>query len=90
MSYTKASSVLPHALLRAVQQYIDGEYLYIPRKEAQRLPWGAKTQTRSAIKARNREILSRHTAGSSVTELAARYFLSTKTIYKILNAAKNG
>ena len=33
MSYKKANEVLPQALLNAVQQYIDGEYIYIPRKE---------------------------------------------------------
>ena len=31
MGYKKANDVLPHDLLHAVQQYIDGEYLYIPR-----------------------------------------------------------
>ena len=77
MSYKKANEVLPHDLLHAVQQYIDGEYLYIPRRTENRLPWGATTETRNALRERNRNIL------------AERYCLSEKAIYKILNAGKN-
>ena len=90
MSYKKASDVLPHSLLSAVQQYIDGEYIYIPRKEDSKLSWGANTETRKALQARNREILAKHLAGCSAAELAGQYFLSSKSIYKIINAGKNG
>ncbi len=90
MSYKKANDVLPHTLLCAIQQYIDGEYIYIPRKEGNRLSWGANTETRETLQARNREILAKRLAGCSATELAGQYFLSVKAIYKILNAGKNG
>ncbi len=90
MSYKKAEDVLPYSLLSAVQKYIDGEYIYIPRKKDNKLPWGANTETRETLQARNREILAQRLAGCSAAELAERYFLSTKAIYKILNAGKNG
>jgi Mor family transcriptional regulator len=90
MSYKKAIDILPHNVLSAVQQYIDGEYIYIPRKEGKRQSWGANTQTREAIRARNMEILSKRLAGCSVAELAEQYFLSEKAIYKITNARDNG
>lgn len=90
MSYKKANDVLPHTLLSAVQQYIDGEYIYIPRKEDSKLPWGANTETRDTLQARNREILAKRLTGCSAAELAEQYFLSTKAIYKIINAGKNG
>ena len=32
MGYKNAVSVFPADLLEAIQQYIDGEYIYIPRK----------------------------------------------------------
>ena len=32
MRYMKAADVLPPDLLAQVQAYIDGEYLYIPRR----------------------------------------------------------
>lgn len=90
MSYKKAIDILPHHILNAVQQYIDGEYIYIPRKEDKKQSWGANTETRKTLQARNREILTKRLAGCSVRELAEQYFLSMKTIYKIINAAKNG
>ena len=31
MGYKKATHILPHDLLLKVQEYIDGEFLYIPR-----------------------------------------------------------
>lgn len=90
MSYKKANDILPHSLLIAVQQYIDGAYIYIPRKEDNKLPWGANTEIRQTLQARNNEILEKRLAGCSVAELAKQYFLSTKAIYKILRAVKNG
>lgn len=90
MSYKKADDILPYSLLSAVQQYVDGEYIYIPRKKDSKLSWGANTKTRATLQARNREILDKRLAGCSAAELAEQYFLSTKAIYKILNAAKNG
>ncbi|PKL14551.1 MAG: hypothetical protein CVV52_01235 [Spirochaetae bacterium HGW-Spirochaetae-8] len=90
MSYKKANDILPYNLLSAVQQYIDGEYIYIPRKADSKLPWGANTDTRNIVEARNREILAKRVAGCSVGDLAEQYFLSEKAIYKIINASKNG
>lgn len=90
MSYRKASEVLPPSLLDAVQEYIDGAYIYIPRKSDKRLPWGAHTRTRENLRARNREILAARRAGCPVGELAEKYFLSEKAIYKILKTVQNG
>ena len=89
MSYKKANAILPYSLLSAVQQYIDGEYIYIPRKEDNKLSWGANTDTREIIQARNREILDKRLNGCSAGELAEQYCLSIKAIYKILNTVKN-
>ncbi len=90
MGYKKAKDVLPHDLLHAVQQYIDGEYLYIPRKTGNKLPWGTTTETKHTLRARNRDIVAGRLAGCSVSDLAERYCLSEKAIYKILSAGKNG
>lgn len=49
MGYKKAQDALAHQLLCAIQEYIEGETLYIPKKEANKLSWGAKTQTRETI-----------------------------------------
>ena len=41
MRYMKAADVLPPDLLKQIQTYIDGEYLYIPRRAETRSAWGA-------------------------------------------------
>lgn len=90
MGYTNATEVLPKTVLEAVQKYIDGEYLYIPRRDDRRKTWGERTQTRANITARNREILAWHARGMGVRELADQFYLSPKTIAKILRARTAG
>ena len=90
MGYRKADDILPPSLLRAVQHYVDGAYVYIPRKEGQRHPGGTRSPGRKTLHARNTEIAARHAAGASAHELADSYFLSVKTIYKILASHRIG
>jgi Mor family transcriptional regulator len=90
MGYKNVNGILPHSLIRAVQQYIDGEYVYIPRKETRKRAWGTNTGTKQRLLTRNREIIAKRQAGSSVAALAEEYFLSTKAIYKIINTAGIG
>ena len=42
MSYKKATHVLPQELLAKVQEYIDGEFIYIPRISNHKKNWGAR------------------------------------------------
>ena len=49
MKYRKAESVLPQELLEQIQQYIQGEYVYIPNKKGMKKAWGEKTGTRHYI-----------------------------------------
>ncbi|GAB6112911.1 CD3324 family protein [Desulfomicrobium salsuginis] len=90
MGYTNATEVLPKTVLEAVQKYIDGQCVYIPRRDDRRKAWGERTQTRANIKARNREIHARHGRGMGVRELAEEFFLSPKTIARILRARTAG
>lgn len=89
MGYRNAHSVLPQHLLVAIQQYIDGECLYIPRKEEHRKQWGECTRSRQRLLERNREIAARRKAGCPVSALAEEYFLSAKAVYKILSVMNN-
>lgn len=88
MGYKNAFDVLPRHLLRAIQEHIDGEQLYIPRKQENRKQWGEKTQSRQLLLARNREIAARRRAGCPVAILAEQYHLSAKAVYKVLSAMK--
>jgi len=87
MAYTTAGNILPPQLLEAVQEYIDGAYLYIPRKRNRRKAWGELKQSRQRLAARNAAILAQYRTGLSVARLAALYCLSDKAIYKVLAAA---
>lgn len=44
MSYRRAEEVLPIEIIKLIQQYVDGENLYIPRIENTRKDWGQQTQ----------------------------------------------
>ena len=44
MSYRKAEEILPRELIEVIQQYVDGENIYIPRKLEHRKGWGERTQ----------------------------------------------
>ena len=89
MGYKKAIYVLPNDLLAAVQKYVDGEYIYIPIKAGNKKQWGERKNTRYQFDRRNRAIFEQYLCGISVEELARQYYLSPKTIYKILSAVKN-
>ena len=84
MGYKAANDVLPATLLQLVQEYVDGEYLYIPRKEGCQRSWGEATTSRQVIRRRNEEIRRRHQVGVPVRQLADAYYLSPKTVYKIV------
>lgn len=84
MAYKCAIDLLPENLLEAIQDYVDGECIYIPRKVSNRKKWGAATKTRQSLALRNIEIYEKFQAGTSVQELEEIYYLTGKTIYKII------
>lgn len=88
MKYFKAQTVLPEEIIELIQEYIDGECLYIPRKNGNEKSWGEKNGTRRSLQNRNKEIYEKYTLGASVNELAEKYYLSEKSIRRILSAAK--
>ena len=84
MSYKKAQDVLPEEILKIIQEYIDGEYLYIPRKKENHKAWGENSGITNSLKIRNEEIYKKHLRGSSINELSKEYYLSEKSIRRIL------
>ena len=88
MDYKNATCILPKDLLIALQEYVDGEYIYIPRKAENRKRWGESNNSRGQFAKRNQEIFEQYQCGISVEELAGRYCLSSKAVYKILSAMK--
>ncbi len=88
MSYYSGKDILPEKLLVQIQKYIDGEYLYIPRKDSNRKQWGEVKNTKHKIAERNNEIYKKYLSGCSVIGLSEEYCLSDKTIYSIISKFK--
>lgn len=56
MKYLKAQSVLPKEVIAIIQEFIDGEFVYIPRKEGKQRSWGEKSGAKDSLKERNCQI----------------------------------
>lgn len=90
MSYLNAKQVLPKEILELLQNYIEGECIYIPRKEEAKKAWGSETATRAELSHRNACIFHDYLEGMVTLALAEKYFLSVKSIQRIvLNERKN-
>lgn len=85
MSYISAEEVLPKELVETIQQYVSGKSIYIPAKEKK--VWGSRTSTKQYYETRNSEIYSKYKSGVSVEMLADTYFLSEKSIQRIIRMA---
>ncbi|MGE7690975.1 CD3324 family protein [Lysinibacillus sp. NPDC097214] len=59
MSYKKAKHILPAELLELIQEYVDGEYIYIPRRAEHKKDWGSNTATRKELDVRNYNFFQR-------------------------------
>ena len=56
MRYRNAGDLLPEALVKELQRYVQGEYLYIPTDGTQRKGWGERSGARQMLDARNQAI----------------------------------
>lgn len=74
----------PPNLLKQLQEYIQGEIVYIPKKEQKRAGWGENNGTRIIIERRNQEIFRLYQTGSTVMELIKVFHLSEDSIRKII------
>ena len=88
MGYRKAEEVLPMEVIELIQQHVDGENIYIPRKVDNRREWGAKTRIRQELLFRNQEIYRDYRTGIKISELADKYYLSEKSIQRIVRNMK--
>ena len=87
MSYVKAEQFLPNEIIELIQEYVDGQSIYIPRKN-QRLQWGTRTNSRQELSIRNESIYQDFLEGVKIKVLSKKYFLSTKSIQRIIRNKK--
>lgn len=88
MKYIKAQDVLPEKIVKMIQKYIDGNYLYIPRKCDNHKAWGENSGIRDTLKIRNKEIYKKYINGTDIHNLSKEYFLSEKSIRRIIRTEK--
>lgn len=87
MKYKNAKNILPKELLEKVQEYIQGDAIYIPTVE-NRMPWGQKSGAKEAIYIRNKSIFNLYKDGYTVEEIVSIYNLSESSIRKIISKIK--
>lgn len=88
MNYIKAQNVLPEEILKLIQEYVDGEFIYIPRKNGNEKSWGENSGARNSLCKRNHEIFKKYLNGKSISELVHEYYLSEQSIRRIINEGK--
>ena len=81
-------ALLPPDLLAQVQAYIDGEYLYIPRRETSRKPWGAANGRKAETGPKSGD-LSALSGGDLCGPAGGSLLLAPKSIWKIIARLRN-
>ena len=84
MKYINAKKLLPDGLVKELQNYIQGGYLYIPADSKQQKHWGELSGYRRELSQRNTKIIEEYHNGVSIEFLADKYLLSVYTIRKII------
>lgn len=84
MNYKNAKDIFPPELLKEIQNYVQGERIYIPQLDNVRTNWGNKSGSRSEITFRNNEIIVKYKEGLSMEEIAELFCLSNESIRKII------
>lgn len=88
MGYVRAEEVLPPEILLMVQQYVDGQMIYIPRKADCHRDWGTLTETKRDLGMRNQQIYAEYQSGDTIGELAERYHLTGKSVQRIIRSIR--
>lgn len=86
--YTNAEEILPRDLIVKIQAYIQGQEIYIPKCDEEKLGWGERNGARAELKERNRTIIRSYINGTSIEELMSEYHLSYDSIRKIVRGSR--
>ncbi len=89
MSYRRAEMILPLEIIELIQKYVDGEMVYIPKKQGTRQEWGQGTKIKQELRERNEGIYTGYKNGKRVSVLAEEYYLSEKSIQRIIRIMKD-
>lgn len=82
MKYRNATEMLPPQLLQELQQYAQGETLYVPK--AKRKSWGEGTGAKVFFSRRDSVIRNQYSSGAPLAELSEKHFISEDAVKKIV------
>lgn len=88
MKYKKAKDILPEYIIEIIQEYVNGEYLYIPIKDNTRKSWGEQSGLRKELSERNKAIFNKYKQGATIEELVNEYYLTESSIRRIVRQQK--
>lgn len=88
MKYKNAGEILPEELVRQLQNYVQGEYIYIPKTTENRQKWGENTNHKREMILRNERIFEKYLEGESVDQIAKMFHLSPRSIRRIIGEQK--
>lgn len=88
MKYKNANDVLPKELLALVQEYIQGEYIYVPVKDKHME--GFPTDYKTELEKRDAHIYTKYLEGMSNKQLSQIYNLSESSIRRIIVKQRKG
>ena len=88
LRYKNATKVLPDELIEKIQQYVQGEYIYIPIKD--READTHMTDYAIEIQKRDAHIYTKHLEGMNNMDLAKSYSLSESSIRRIIIKQRKG
>ena len=66
MKYLNAQAILPDALVKELQSYVQGGYIYVPVEQKQQKRWGEASGYRQELKQRNLLIKADYQSGMSM------------------------
>ena len=84
MKYVNAKDVLPKEIIKQLQDYVEGCYVYIPKKEDAIKSTDKKTEYRIELEKRNEHIYLKHLQNWSHGQIAKLYHLSLPSIRRII------
>ena len=88
MKYKNAQNILPDYIIKELQKYINGEYLYIPKIDNKKKSWGENSGIKIELNKRNEDIYRKFLSGNSINELSKKYYLTEGSIRRIIRKKK--
>ena len=84
MKYLNAQVILPDELVKELQNYVQGGYIYVPIEQEQQKRWGEVSGYRQELEKRNQQMREEYQSGISMECLSEKYGLSLYAVRKII------